>query len=253
MISLKDLREDRWWNLETASCGEIRLRLSKTSRRKRRRNRRDGFSCSETIYGYVTLLLVGTLCDVHSLRWCKFEVISRRSVESYFCVSCLNYHQRECHDSSQETRDLLWGGLPSSMRRNSWFILSGADRVKCESKRTYVNHRLSFNINTHTNTNRYESYLQDQVDASVRDAVEADCVRTFTSHSTSLDKNVPRNVLLAHASRSPQIGYAQGLNHIVGFIMSMSEFPERDTFWILSALTGRLCEDYYTKSMFGLS
>ena len=99
---------------------------------------------------------------------------------------------------------------------------------------------------------RYESYLQDQVDVSVRDAVEADCVRTFTSHSTSLDKNALRNVLLAHASRNPQIGYAQGLNHIAGFIMSMSEFSERDTFWILSALTGRLCEDYYTKSMFGL-
>jgi hypothetical protein len=34
--------------------------------------------------------------------------------------------------------------------------------------------------------------------------------------------------------------------------MSTSGFSERDTFWILSAITERLCQDYYTPSMFGL-
>ena len=73
-------------------------------------------------------------------RWCKFgsgsldKALSRISA----CIMSTLPPKGMSFTLSQETRDLLWGGLPSSMRRNSWFILSGADRVKCESKRTYV-------------------------------------------------------------------------------------------------------------------
>ena len=157
LISLKDLCEDRWWSLETASCGEIRLRLSKTSKDENDDAIDEmGFRVPKRYMGMLHFCSLERCVMSRQLkRWCKFGsgsldgALSRISA----CIMSKLPPKGMSWTLSQETRDLLWGGLPSSMRRNTWFILSGADRVKCESKRTYVVSIYGYSNINNSNTN----------------------------------------------------------------------------------------------------
>ena len=94
-------------------------------------------------------------------------------------------------------------------------------------------------------------------DASVIASIERDLVRTFAGQSTALNtdataKTSLKRVLLAHAVRNTQIGYSQGLNHVAGFFFCVPGIDEEDCFWLLCALTERLCRGYYEPAMPGL-
>jgi hypothetical protein len=58
-------------------------------------------------------------------------------------------------------------------------------------------------------------------------------------------------ILKAYSRRNPYVGYCQGLNYIVNFILEMG-FTEEQGFWLLAQLIETIIPaDYYT-NMTGL-
>eukprot|EP00940_MAST-03C_sp_MAST-3C-sp2_P003254 g3254.t1 len=136
-------------------------------------------------------------------------------------------------------KSLVWGGVPRAHRRRVWLVLSGASRRKCGADESYA------------------KVSARKSDDSVVAAIEADLVRTFAGHATRINREEEyagalKRVLVAHANRNSSIGYSQGLNHVAGFLLCVPGVDEEDAFWILCAMTERLCAEYYTPSMPGL-
>jgi hypothetical protein len=81
--------------------------------------------------------------------------------------------------------------------------------------------------------------------------IELDINRTFghtdTRISTEEGRSMLRRILRAYSLRNPTIGYCQGLNFIVGFLMLLME--EESTFWLLAVLCEDMYPGYYTSTM----
>ncbi|MGH0166925.1 UNVERIFIED_CONTAM: hypothetical protein FKN15_051738 [Acipenser sinensis] len=59
------------------------------------------------------------------------------------------------------------------------------------------------------------------------------------------------NVLLAYGHHNRNVGYCQGMNFIVGYLILITKDEEK-SFWLLDALLGRILPDYYSPAMLGL-
>jgi len=214
LISLLDLNLekglDTWWSLDTAqNGGEIRIRVtSKVAVTKDVAVDQMGFRVPKRYIGMTHYcFLESCMMSRHIKRWCLFGSGSLNGAMSRVsqCISpSVSMPPKGLPWTlGQEIRDLLWGGLPSSIRHRSWFLFSGANRIASESKKTY------------------ELYLQDQVEDSVRNAVEADCVRTFASHCTKLDKNALRRVGFGFVSPSFANHIVTHFSHSIRYFLHM--------------------------------
>ncbi|CAK74389.1 unnamed protein product (macronuclear) [Paramecium tetraurelia] len=72
----------------------------------------------------------------------------------------------------------------------------------------------------------------------IQDDIKKDQNRTFTRHSYFKDPNKGQeqlySVLHALSIQYPEIGYAQGMNFVVGFCLIMSGGNEEDVFWFIN-------------------
>ena len=78
--------------------------------------------------------------------------------------------------------------------------------------------------------------------------------RTFPEHAffepSGDGESALRRVLQAFALHTPDVGYCQSLNFVVGMMLIF--MGEEDAFWLLVTVVERLLPpDYYTKSMVG--
>lgn len=83
--------------------------------------------------------------------------------------------------------------------------------------------------------------------------IDMDLRRTKT-HSGIISQETRETmsrILKAYSRRNPYIGYCQGLNYVVGFLLEMG-FNEEQCFWLLAQLLETIIPiDYYT-NMTGL-
>ncbi|POM72522.1 Putative RabGAP/TBC domain containing hypothetical protein [Phytophthora palmivora] len=81
--------------------------------------------------------------------------------------------------------------------------------------------------------------------------IELDIDRTFGHSGTTVcsesGRDQLRRILRAYSLRNPSVGYCQGLNFIVAFLMLMAD--EENVFWILSVFCEDLYPDYYSPAM----
>lgn len=85
--------------------------------------------------------------------------------------------------------------------------------------------------------------------------IEKDVPRTFAGHNTRVNTvhgHAALNLLLrANAVYSPAIGYAQSLNIMTAFFLSIDGMKLVDAFWLLVTITTRHARAYHVPSMGG--
>lgn len=93
----------------------------------------------------------------------------------------------------------------------------------------------------------YEYYLHSEIDTTIKEMIVRDIDRTFPySEYSQMSINYPDhlfNLLKAFANIDKQIGYCQGMNFIVAFLLILSEWNERDAFFLLIALFSNTFKD----------
>ena len=99
------------------------------------------------------------------------------------------------------------------------------------------------------------TYLEYTKQTAARDAAEQiqkDLYRTPGCDTADLPRL--KRILLAHAARNRQIGYAQGLNYITAALLSNRPptADEAEAFWLLCAITELLLPGYYAPSLIGV-
>ena len=99
---------------------------------------------------------------------------------------------------------------------------------------------ISNNLPTDRDNIIYENYTNMSLEKENKDRIIRDIERTFS------DKNIEKEklrkmetslykVLKAFWNLDKEIGYCQGMNLLVGFLLILSDFNERDTFYLLAS------------------
>ena len=116
-------------------------------------------------------------------------------------------------------------GIASTVRPQLWPLISGAKALQHKRGSTYYTECLS--------------RLMSREGHPHLKQIDLDIARTFPEHAyfrTPDGLGKLRNVLVAYAAHNPGVGYCQGLNFVVGFMLLVLRHHEEDTFWLLCAL-----------------
>mmetsp|Transcript_22430 Transcript_22430/g.22226 ORF Transcript_22430/g.22226 Transcript_22430/m.22226 type:complete len:256 (-) Transcript_22430:5-772(-) len=127
-----------------------------------------------------------------------------------------------------EFRKLAGKGIPNEYRWDVWMALMDVKDIFSKQK--------------------YDSLLEEvedideETDPIMRQII-VDVNRSFTWHPY-FDKNVNeeglnklKRCLKAYSAYNSQIGYTQGMNYVMGFLLMISGGREVETFWLFVALT----------------
>eukprot|EP00795_Rhopilema_esculentum_P008909 gene8909-16534_t len=141
---------------------------------------------------------------------------------------------------SDKLRELVYAGIPHSMRMHVWPRISGALAKKLESKISY------------------KKILRkcDNDDSSCVHQIEKDLCRTMPSNAcfqTADAIGIPKlkRILIAIAGLYPDIGYCQGLGMIVGSLLLFLD--EEDVFWMMRTIIEDLLPcSYFSTTLLGV-
>ena len=128
---------------------------------------------------------------------------------------------------------LMQLGLPNSFRLISWNIVNN---IYYSNEINYILNNKAYNSN-----NLYKKFLLKFLEKTKSDLIYRDIKRTFPFQNyDSINKSKKENdekslynVLKAFWSIDEEIGYCQGMNYITGFLLLISDFDERNTFFLL--------------------
>ena len=121
-------------------------------------------------------------------------------------------------NNKSKFKERIFKGPPESFRWISWCIING--------------------IPLERDINIYNNYLVKDLEEENKNSIIRDIQRTFSD--VNMDEMALRkketslyNVLKAFWNLDEQIGYCQGMNLVVGFMLIISEGNELDTFYML--------------------
>ncbi|KYQ93209.1 hypothetical protein DLAC_05848 [Tieghemostelium lacteum] len=139
---------------------------------------------------------------------------------------------------TDDLKTLIQSGIPDSLRRKQWLLLSGAFYKSYCYPPGYYKQLL-------------ESH-KDETNNSTVD-IEKDLHRSFPQHPFFKESQQGvcslRNVLTAFSWRNPSIGYCQSMNIVAAiFLLYMSE---EEAFWMLTCVCEDFVPDYYRPGMVG--
>ena len=138
-------------------------------------------------------------------------------------------------------------GIPDGIRVDVWLALSGVDEIRA---RILEKSKLTGKEYYNSLVARAERELSEQL----QDQIDRDLPRTFPKHksifNTKAGQPVLRRVLFAYAVHDKVLGYCQSLNFVAAFFLCFAD--EEYAFWLLYAVTQKLCPGYYVKSMISI-
>ena len=120
-----------------------------------------------------------------------------------------------------------------SSRKKLWLLMSGAFGAIGEKKSMFE---------TLSDFNNYQDYFGR--------IIEADVLRTIheKDNKEEMRKRMSR-ILYSFARKNPYIGYCQGMNFIVSFLLTM-QFSDEEVFWLLNCIMENFTPfNYYTNMM----
>eukprot|EP00794_Sanderia_malayensis_P008950 gene8950-9904_t len=141
---------------------------------------------------------------------------------------------------SDRLRELVYMGIPHSMRMHLWPRISGALKKKKSSK-------ISYKRVIKKSNNDNSVYMKQ---------IEKDLCRTMPSNAcfqTSDSIGIPKlkRILMAIAWLYPDIGYCQGVGMIVSSLLLFQS--EEDTFWMMVTIIDDLLpESYFSATLLGV-
>ena len=127
-------------------------------------------------------------------------------------------------------------GLPNSFRIISWNIVNN---INYSNEIKYV-----INNNIYNSNNLYKKFLLKNLEKTKSDLIYRDIKRTFPIQNyDSINKSKKENdekslynVLKAFWNIDEEIGYCQGMNYLTGFLLLISDFDERNAFFLLISI-----------------
>ena len=136
--------------------------------------------------------------------------------------------------------DLVVQGIPDGIRVNVWLTLSGVDEIRA---RILEKSKLTGREHYNSLVARAELELSEQL----QDQIDRDLPRTFPKlrtrfNSPKVGQSVLRRVLFAYAVHDKVLGYCQSLNFVAAFFLCLTN--EETAFWLLYAITQKLCPGY---------
>ncbi|UJR21588.1 hypothetical protein I4U23_024670 [Adineta vaga] len=140
---------------------------------------------------------------------------------------------------TNELYELIFQGIPDSLRNELWLIFSGAIHDKAANPKIYL--KLV-----------HESSLMKTGHESTNDEIERDLYRALPDQKAfQHDSGISalRRLLRAYACHNTDVGYCQAMNIIGGVLLLYMN--EEDAFWTLAALCERLLPDYYNTKVVG--
>ncbi len=154
----------------------------------------------------------------------KFD--SKNSKNSHKIIIISNYTDKKIENGitqfyinqNDKFIERIKKGPPDCFRWTSWCIIN--------------------NLPLDRDNHVYENYINMHLEKENKDRIIRDIQRTFSERnieSKELRKMETSlyNVLKAFWNLDKEIGYCQGMNLLVGFLLIVSDFNERDTFYLL--------------------
>ena len=132
--------------------------------------------------------------------------------------------------------NILQHGPPDSFRLITWNTVNNISNLN------NINFKIN-NINYSSN-DIYKMFLFKELDKSKSDLIFRDIKRTFPLQNyNSINKNKKQmneaslyNVLKAFWNIDEEIGYCQGMNYIAGFLLTNTNFNEKNAFFLLISI-----------------
>ena len=156
----------------------------------------------------------------------SLRMLFQKKLKNYYMYNKLKFNER------------ISKGPPDSLRWISWCIL--------------------MNISEEFNETVYKSYLNEDINENVDIQIKKDLNRTLNEDSkdiniinNDLNENIKRkekslyNVLRSLAKIDPVLGYCQGINFIAGFLLTISEYNETETYYMLISLFSKSFDTNY--------
>ena len=110
-------------------------------------------------------------------------------------------------------------GPPECFRLTSWMVLN--------------------NIPLDRNKEIYEFYTKKELNLEIKNSIIKDIQRTFPTENTEILRPKEKklySVLKAFSNLDIELGYCQGMNLIVAFLLNVSNFNESETFFLLISI-----------------
>ncbi|CAF1392144.1 unnamed protein product [Adineta ricciae] len=162
-----------------------------------------------------------------------------KSKEASWNTHFLSYGRSSIMYRTNELYELIFQGIPDSLRNELWLVFSGAIHDKAANPNVYLKlvHESSFVKAIHGSTN---------------DEIERDLYRALPDQKAFQQESgisALRRLLRAYACHNTDVGYCQAMNIIGGVLLLYMN--EEDAFWTLAALCERLLPDYYNTKVVG--
>ncbi|KAL0074994.1 rab-GTPase-TBC domain-containing protein [Phycomyces blakesleeanus] len=145
-------------------------------------------------------------------------------------------------------------GIPNHLRGKAWFHYSGA-KTKMENNPMLFDSLLKTAISMGEH-NEYAEIIHRDLHRTFPDNHRFQCAVSSTDGSAvMMPESNPtlmalERVLLAYSIYSPQVGYCQSLNYIVGFFLLFLETAsEEEAFWMLVVTV----HDYFPENMYDVT
>ena len=134
------------------------------------------------------------------------------------------------NNKKKQFNELILNGIPESIRFLIWITLTKKIPIKRDDY--YFN-----------------ELLQSDISSDLKEQIKKDIYRTYSNDDcTENHINQLKNILYAITLFNKEIGYCQGLNFIVGFILKITFFNTIDCFYlltyILEEIKGYFIEDF---------
>uniref|UniRef100_A0AAV1VL99 Rab-GAP TBC domain-containing protein n=1 Tax=Peronospora matthiolae TaxID=2874970 RepID=A0AAV1VL99_9STRA len=247
---------DSWYSLSGTRTGEVRIRTIWYVGAKRALTAQDRAVLYEEhvqrcaakpmkdFYGFtIPDAARDDWVHLRSYRDCREErrvedwtrLYGTQSIE---CLQRCSYREKDTEEKALLLQ-LARNGIPRHLRERAYMHLSGASRKQETAGPTYY-----VDLVKQAATLETETFSQ----------IELDIGRTFGHSGTIIScesgRGQLRRILRAYSLRNPSVGYCQGLNYIVAFLLLIAD--EEIVFWLLSVLCEDLYPGYYCPTMDGI-
>ncbi|KAH7479358.1 Growth hormone-regulated TBC protein 1 [Phytophthora ramorum] len=244
---------DSWYSLGGTRSGEVRIRTIWYERAKRALTAQD----RETLFNeHLRRSVAKSMSDFYGFTipesaredWVHLrsyqDCREERRVEDWTRLYGTQFPERlrRCSYKEKDTEEkallveLARAGIPRHLRERAYMNLSGASEKQSNAGPNYYAGLVREADSTETETFRQ---------------IELDIDRTFGHSGTAIcsqsGRDQLRRILRAYSLRNPSVGYCQGLNFIVAFLMLMAD--EEAVFWLLSVFCEDLYPGYYSPDM----
>ena len=180
------------------------------------------------------------LYDIENIEFRAANDLNRLRSENF---SLENYFKNNLKKHYKNNKNfflkLVSKGIPSRLRTDVWAIILEYEEKKDFNNSTILNskeEKIEF-INLLSQKNLYEKQISNDIS------------RTFVNenHQTNFNMKLLKDLLIALTNLDKDLGYCQGINFIVSFILQLTNFSKYKTYHLSKLIIPKI-KNYYSEN-----